>query len=565
MKRKIINFTIGLALTSLLMLPGCKKDFLDVVDPTVLPTSSYPANPADLELILNDLYGRLKDGTYSAIIRSIVLIEHSNDHGYNGAEFNEFALNKLNPDLARLTNFWNNQFFHVAKCNDFLVQLARIRTTPNLTAVQLTRLNQMEGEARYMRAFLYFHLVNQFGETPIITEADKAKMGVPLWTELTTTISGTNKERATQGQIYDFLIADLEAAAPLLKGYVPSQKPRVTEWAVKTLLAKSYVFTLQYLKAQPILKDIIDNSGKSLVSYTIYRNSFTGSNEFNAESIWEVNYTNDPKVQSGTQSTGNRYTNYVSITYDKAGVETINGYSNFYVHDRNIPRFGYDDTTTVYQNTAANKAKSLLIRANKTADPRLWVNVMQPFVDTVKLVASDPWRTIVKGRMEGYNSRNFKGWNNRKYAQIDAVFSVNNGINYVVFRLPEVYLLYAECLIKAGDNVNALEYINKVHRRAYDVPVNTASIYDYATLTDRTKTVEATDHLANDPLKYERWAEFCNECNWWYEVRRWDLGQKEATYYKRVMGGTLEWFPGNYSWQIPTAEMNANAKMIQNP
>ena len=191
---------------------------------------------------------------------------------------------------------------------------------------------------------------------------------------------------------------------------------------------------------------------------------------------------------------------------------------------------------------------------------------MQPYVDTVQLGAGTPWYKIVKGRMEGYNKTKLRGWNNRKYAEIDAVFSINNGINYYVFRLPEVYLYYAECLIKAGgQDALALEYINKVHRRAYDVPVNSPSVYDYATLTSRTKTVDATDHLANNPLLYERWAEFLCEHNWWYEVRRLNLGPQEAAYYKKVNAGPLQWFPGNYSWTIPTLEINSNTLIVQNP
>ena len=240
MKRKIINYTIGLVLTAFLILPGCGDDFLDVVDPTVLSTNAYPNTVDDLEIILNDLYGRLRDGTYSAINRSLILIDHSNDHGYNGAEFNEFALNSLNPDLARLSNFWLNQYTHIAKCNDFMVQLTRIKADPKWTAAQQTRLSQMEAECRYLRAFCYFHLVNQFGEDPILVEADKSKMGVPLWTEIATTIAGTSKERATQGQIYDYIISELEACVPLLTGagIIKSQNARVNEWAVKTLLAK---------------------------------------------------------------------------------------------------------------------------------------------------------------------------------------------------------------------------------------------------------------------------------------------------------------------------------------
>jgi len=97
------------------------------------------------------------------------------------------------------------------------------------------------------------------------------------------------------------------------------------------------------------------------------------------------------------------------------------------------------------------------------------------------------------------------------------------------------------------------------------MPVNTPSSYDYGSLADRTKTLDPTDPLANDPLKYERWAEFGGEAVWWFDVRRFDLGQEEATYYEKVMGGALEWRDTKYALPIPTAEIDANGQMVQNP
>ena len=49
----------------------------------------------------------------------------------------------------------------------------------------------------------------------------------------------------------------------------------------KSFLGKSYIFTLQYDKARDILKDVIDNSGKTLVTYDILRNMYNLKNEFN--------------------------------------------------------------------------------------------------------------------------------------------------------------------------------------------------------------------------------------------------------------------------------------------
>src|SRR3712207_6347738 len=140
---------------------------------------------------------------------------------------------------------------------------------------------------------------------------------------------------------------------------------------------------------------------------------------------------------------------------------------------------------------------------------------------------------------------------------------MNNPSNFYWLRLADVYLLYAESLANTGDNAQALEYINKVKRRAYSYPVEGTSPVDYQTLTDKT---EATDPvLGNDPLKYERWAEFFGEGNWWFDVRRWQIGDKEANYYQRVRGGAIEWAPTDYAQPIPVQELNANTKITQNP
>jgi hypothetical protein len=570
MKIKFKYYPLYLVLTSLLILGSCKKDFLDVVNPTVLAEASYPQKVGDLEYILVDIYGRLQDGYYSDLMRVNILIDHSDDHGYNGAEFNEFALNILNPNLSIVKSLWEQPYFAIGKCNSFMNNLNTFRKKSTLTAAELKRIDQMEGEMRFLRAYNYFYLVNLFGESPILTEADKQKMGIPLWDYNPLSIDETTKARATQGEIYDFIIADLKAAETLLKG-VKFTDPRVDEWAVKGLLAKAYVFSLKWPEAKIVLKDLIDNSGKQLVSYNEFRWMFHGrpGTEFNKESIFEVNYTPDPVDNTNAAlNTGTRYFTYIGPTWlDAAGKDNRNGFCNLPIHDQTMPRYGFDDpaTTKEQYQVPAFIAKSKLVRSNKSVDPRLYVSTLQPYVDSIPL--SGVWRKIGKGWFESYSNVNYKAWNNNKYNNIDYNQSLKRmeEINLIVLRLADIYLLYAETLIKTGDPTLGLEYINKVHRRAYDMPVNVPSVYDYVTLSDRTKTIDPTDGLATDPLKYERWAELFAEGHWWLDVRRWNLGAKEAAYYKKVLGGPLQWLDYKYAYPIPTSEINANSKIVQNP
>ncbi len=120
-----------------------------------------------------------------------------------------------------------------------------------------------------------------------------------------------------------------------------------------------------------------------------------------------------------------------------------------------------------------------------------------------------------------------------------------------------------------GDNVTGLEYLNKVKRRAYSLPINTPSAIDYASLTAQTSAIN-DPVLGHNPLYYERWAELFNEGHWWFDVCRWRIGKSEAAYYGtaiNVNGPLASGMTANHVclWPIPISEINANSKIKQNP
>lgn len=84
--------------------------------------------------------------------------------------------------------------------------------------------------------------------------------------------------------------------------------------------------------------------------------------------------------------------------------------------------------------------------------------------------------------------------------------------------------------------------------------------------------MDPEDHLANNPLLYERWAEMFGEMRWWEDVRRLRIGQQEAEYYKTVSGPgasktNIVWKETNYAMPIPTSEFESNPSsgMVQTP
>ncbi len=563
-----------LAVAGSLSVVSCKESFLDVSDPTVISAANYPNTVADTDLMLIDLYGRLRNTYYhtDSFRRIGILLSHDADQGFNGSEFNEFGQNVVFPTTPTVSFLWNNSFENITKCNSFFEGLAKLRAG-SLVEEQKAALNIQEGQARFLRAFNYFHLINVYGESMITSAADRAKMGVPLWDKVPTSIAETNRKRATVGEVWDFIIADLKQAETLLKGKVwdAANKPRVDEWAVKSLLGKAYVFTQQWDLARTTLKGVIDGSGKKLVTYQTLRTMFNGQNEYNTESIFEVNFTPDQRDQWNiVKNTATYHGIFISPSYVEAdGSEPTNGFGNLFIHDENLPRFGFSDTATTAaaQKQPAYRAKSLRVRAEKSVDPRLYVGTLQPYVDSV--LVGGKWRQVAKNRFEGFDGNRSKAWCHRKYVLVDRNVwdgeGTQLGINQYVLRLPDVYLLYAEANKALGNTAEALEYVNKVHRRAYDVNPDMASKWDYKTLSDRTVTVSATDPLATDPLRYERWAELFCEGHWWFDVCRWKLGAQEAAYYKAVKSGALIWNDRKYAMPLPTAEVNNNTEVKQNP
>jgi len=488
----------------------------------------------------------------------------------------------------------------------------------NAPASEQAALDYIYGQALFFRALGYWH-----GQ--IFFEVDnKNGKGLPIFRKSPANIEEMSIPRNKTGECYAFMIEDLEEAARLLEG--KNDKFRVGEWAAKGLLAKvcMQAGSDYYQKAKEVMENIFANSNKQLVPINIYQDMFYGNdaNEFNSESLYELNMIMNPN-QAGPWAT---YTmgsgmpvvfgpTFVNLdisknnlpnpwksdgTYDfPVGITNpgVCAYENNYIHDANIKRFGFaGDTMPLMKLNPAFDVdleitidnypyavsddnyyqESLNLRAN--ADPRLFVGAAQPWVDRG---IDCKGRTTFYARprpLGGIDRTNILGWWHKKFTNLNGVENPpvagypghgknrSSDANYHIVRLADIYLLYAELMQNMGDNAAALEYVNKVHRRAYGYPVDAPSPVDYLSLNDNTKALDPTDILANDVIKYERWAELFAEGQWWWDVRRWKLQENEVRVFKTVMSGSVNLhFRGDdyYVQPIPQLELDRNSGMEQ--
>ena len=598
MKKRLFHYMMAGAL-ALMPLTAC-DDFLDVTDESSVSPDNFPTNLNHCDLLLNSAYaGSHGTGLYAYywFPEIIYLLDHNSDLYGNYDDRAQFLVNDAQSDNSKLRQAYGDIHNWIKFCNEAIEGIDRYM--PAAAENEIATLNYMKGQALFLRALAYWHAQIFFE-----LESKEGALGFPIIDKVPEGIEQMMPPRATVADNWQFVIDTLNEAIPLLAGH-NSDKTRVTEWAAKGLLAKSYMQARRKAEAIPVLEDIIANSGARLLDYDTYSNAFYAdeTHEFNIETLYEIDFSMNSKQNgpwagftSGTAMPMVMAPWPLNLDYryrkapgegEELATQAVGGWGNNYVHDGNIVRFGWPldkpgsrvenpdykkGTTQSIDNfpwilAPAYAARSREIRDNQECDPRLFLACAQPYFDTMK---------DARGR-ETYYDRSSEAqsnfaqhywWSLKKFTNregTESMLNYSSGANIPVIRLADIYLLYAEAIADTNP-ATALEYINKVHRRAYNRDTDTAAPdIDYTSLSGRTPTADAADPLANDPLKYERWAEMFGEGQWWFDVRRYEILESEMKYFASARYGTLIYRERGYAQPIPLTEIERyNGAIEQN-
>lgn len=596
---KIIKYAlIALAATAA---TGC-SDYLDVTDESSVSPDNFPTNLEHCDLLLNSAYaGGHGLGLYAYYWFPEIMYFLDKTHDCYGDYDGRTAIlgNAAMPDNEKLEKAYASimewiQYANAAAdgCDAYL---------PMATASEKPRLDYMKGQALFLRALAYWHAQIFFE-----LESKDGGMGFPLISHVPADISEMKPPRATVKETWDFVIATLDEASKLLEGNT-SDKTRATYWSARGLLAKVYMQARRPADAVPVLEDIFANSGARLLDSDTYFKAFFADEkyEFNVETLFEIDMSRNVKQEgpwggftsgSGMQMVYGPWPTNLKFRFKSAPeagsdllTQMTGAWGNNFVHDESVLRFGFplEIAPSRVQNPAfdaseprsidnfpwvmepAYAARSQQVRDNKECDPRLFLSAGQPWFDTMKDAdGNDTWYDTSPERADlGYFSHYY--FNPRKFTNLDGPensIGFSNGANIPVIRLADLYLLYAEA-VKDTRPAEALEFVNRVHRRAYGYDPSVASPVDYASLNSPTCAARnnPADALANDVIKYERWAEMFAEGQWWFDVRRWELLENEMKVYKTTRYGTLVYQERAYAQPIPLTEIERyNGGLVQN-
>ena len=263
-------YSLSILLASSMALSGCNDLILDLTPQSVLTEADFYKTAQDMDGAVLGIYS-----SYQARKpRDWAVLEMPTDNIHRTGYFNIGGLDELNnlafsPENPLFASFWENSYNGIFRANAVLTYL------DNPTDYAAGEKDQLEGEAKFMRALYYFDLVRMFG-------------GVPQVTTLLSIDESKNTPRASREQIYSLIIQDLNDA--LSKLPEPSQQAtgRAHKAAASALLAKVYVYLEEWTNAKTSL-DAVETYGYQLVDD--FAQLWSLSNEDNEETIFAIKYT----------------------------------------------------------------------------------------------------------------------------------------------------------------------------------------------------------------------------------------------------------------------------------
>jgi starch-binding outer membrane protein, SusD/RagB family len=484
---RIIKTTIVFALVAVLI-SAC-NGFLDSIPLTSKTDATYYTTPAEAEEALTGCYDALQQ------ISGLTLIvgpETLSDLCFSGEgisddavlpALDEFSPSEASSYTSMFEDSWKALYKGVYRCNVLISKIDQIDWTNNESKKPL-----ILSEARFLRAYFYYSLVQCFENVPLITVPTDASVSQAAPDE-------------TYAQIASDLIYAIENGdATKYSNIASTDFGHANKWAAEAMLARVYLYYTGYYQKSDLvgvvsqsqaltyLEDVITNSGYGLLDnyYDIWPaparykavvdggsldvNTYAG--ETSKEILFSVRYT---------------YTGDYTGTTDDPNTDGPDWQDNIGMRNQYYGKYGYASGWGIasvvpkfynsFKSKDVRKAASIIavseegVTYTKYADMRDYTGY---FIKKYTPMCDEDGN---------YLSNELSGNTN---------FQINQYVDFLVMRYSDVLLMAAEL-----GSEHALDYFNLVHKRA---------------------GLDAVESIDKDAIFDERKFEFAFE-----GLRYWDL------------------------------------------
>ena len=311
---------------------------------------------------------------------------------------------------AWVSDMYYRIYYNIALCNEFL----RNANAASFTGEDEVRMKEYKAEVRFMRALFYYHALDLYRNIPMVTENDPVGSFIP--------------PRYTPQQTFDYIESELKDCVSDLLPASTCPYGQASQGAAYTLLAKLYlnseVYTgvAKYAECKEACEQVM-NMGYSLEGD--YSKLFNADNDKRTNEIifaLPVSATHTISWGSSTYMVcGQLSMSNANQTPGDFGATS--GWSEFRLRPEFVDKFNESD---IYSQGETAKGD---VRA------KFFTNGQSKDV------------TSMTDETAGYLSEK---WSNKKDDGTDASNTGNDGADtdYPLFRLSDVYLMYAECVAR---------------------------------------------------------------------------------------------------------------------
>lgn len=460
-----------------------------------------------------------------------------------------------------ITNTWAKAYTAIADVNMYLEKIDQADISDWLYNPDYKNwMAQMETfpyELRFLRAYFYFELFKTYGDVPLVT---------------TTLTNGqaNNIHRTPAEDIVEFIVDECDAIAP----YLPvtytteygSEVGRATRVAAAALKARTLLYAasplfnpsgdkVKWQRAADACKYILDNADTWGLKLSSYGSLWGHDTFFNPELIFGI---------------GRGESNNFEMGHYPVGVE--NGSSGNCPTQSLIDQYEYQNSGETFAQNHPGDIDLNLEDPYFGLDPRFELTVVKN---------GDEWpsngaqKKVIETFFGGFNAApkygaTPTGYYLRKYVDGSCVTTADNQTTrrhtWILFRLAEFYLDYAEAVYNATGSANDASY-GMTANEAVNVLRNRADIQMPKFTEDGEAWVQRYER--------ERLVELAFENHRFWDVRRWKKG---AQYFRTIQVATIsgsliltrstltrQWDEKFNLCPIPQSELKKNPNLTQNP
>lgn len=518
---------------SLLFLAGlqsCTKD-MDVVsvDPTVNSSEVMFSTPQGYKQALAGVYGNLSlTGTGDAgssflvgidagtsqfgrcmwylqdLTTDEVIWSYENDGGVADLQRNIWT--SSNPILLGM---YSRTMAEVAIANDFLRQSTpeKLAARGITSAADVANINDYRNEVKVLRAYAYYNMMDLFGKAAMYTESDPVNMQGPEY---------------SRAQLFSFIETELNAVIPNLKAAKTNEYGRLDKAVAQMILAKIYLNAEVYIGTPKYTECMTQCNNVIAGGYILnpnYLNNFKADNETSPEMIFTL--------QSDGQVTQNYGATTVIINGEVGSLENngaalgVGGWGGaLRLRKQFVQKFDGPEFTTDTRNTIYSGSRAIDI-------------------------------TNIPTQSQGYILSKFS---NKTAAGVAGTNSTFVDTDFPLFRLGDVYLMYAEAQMRKDGATNgsiipnadatSLGYINALRTRANGASIASANLAFI--LDERARELHWEGHRRQDLIRFGK---YTTGYNW-----AWKGNSLNGT----SISDNMKLFP------VPENSLKANPNLTQN-